>query len=170
MKSKLLVGLIPLLFLVTSVGCNRQPTQYINKEFGYIVNYPTSWIFIELNENVIAIKPEPKTKKQIQVGAFPNENGIMSLSEAQTANMVEGLLKEAFDTLGHNILEVTHNEPSSDKWDWEATFEVFIEDAVLKGAYYIRETPSTIYTLFLLTEDEWPEAVTVLKSFYFIET
>ena len=170
MKGKLLMVLIPLLLLVSLVGCNRGPIQYVNKEFGYIISYPRDWIFIELNENVIVIKPEPKTKNQIQVGAFPNQNGVMSVPEAQTADMLEQLLKETFDTLGHNILEITGNEPASNKWDWKVTFEVYLNGLVLEGVYYIKESPSLVYTLFLLTEDNWPEAPSVLESFYFIET
>ena len=170
MKSKLLLGLIPLLLLVSLVGCAKEPIHYVNEDFGYIMSYPEDWIFIELNENVIVIKAETKTKNQIQVGAFPGESGITSLPEAQTALMVEELLKEAFDTLGHNILELTCNESlSDDKWDWEATFEVYCTDLVMNGAYYIKETPELTYTLFLLTEEEWPEAVSVLEAFYFIQ-
>lgn len=169
MKSKLLITLIPLLVLVSLVGCSHEPIHYVNEELGYIVSYPRDWIFIELSENVIVIKQEVKTENQIQVGAFPDGNGIISLPEVQTAEIVEQLLKEAFDTLGHNILEVTSNEPISNKWDWETTFEVYVGDAVLKGAYYIKETPSLTYTLFLLTEEDWPEAISVLESFYFIQ-
>ncbi len=169
MKSKLLIALIPLLLLVSLIGCAREPIHYVNEEFGYILSYPRDWIFIELSENVIVIKSEVKTENQIQVGAFPNGNGITSLPAAQTAEMVEQLLKEAFDTLGYNILELTSNESISNKWHWKATFEVYVDDAVLKGAYYIKETPSLTYTLFLLTEEAWPEAISVLESFYFIQ-
>ncbi len=169
MKSKLLVWLIPLLLLASLVGCSKGPTQYVNEEFGYTISYPGDWIFIEPSENVIIIKPDAKTKNQIQVGVYPGEANIVSLPEAQAAEIVEQILKEVFDALGDNILEITSSEPISDKWDWEATFEVYCAGIVLKGEYYLKETPLLTYTLFVLAEGEWPEATSVLESFYFIQ-
>lgn len=144
-------------------------THYVNKEFGYSIDYPKGWILEELNPNEIGIMPRDSDYNQIQIGAFPGESMIGSLSESLVAASTEASLQQFFDMLGGTNLNVSINEPASGKWDWVVTFTVIYEDNPLQGGQFIKETESISYTLFFIQFMDWPEGQEVINSFSLTE-
>jgi hypothetical protein len=146
-----------------------QFTHYVNKEFGFSVNYPKDWILEELNPNEIGIKPEDSEYNQVQIGAYIGEPIIASMPESWVAASTEAGLQQFFDMLGGTNLNIFVNEPASGKWDWVVAFTVIYEDTSLQGGQFIKETESISYTLFFIHCMDWPEGQEVINSFRLIE-
>lgn len=146
-----------------------QFVHYVNKEFGFSIDYPKGWLLEELNPNEIGIKPKDSKYNQIQIGAFHGEPMIDSLPESWVAASTEASLQQFFDMLGGTNLNVFINEPASGKWDWVASFTVIYEDTPLQGSFFIKETKSTCYTLMLILCLDWPEGLAVINSFRLTE-
>ena len=171
MKRILLVVLVIGMLLLSACGApsETQLTHYVNKEFGYSIDYPKGWLLEQLNPNEIGIKPKDNKYNQIQIGTFHQEPMIASVPESWLAASVEATLRQLFDMLGGTNLNVFINEPTSGKYDWTAAFTVVYEDTPLHGSFFIKETVSTWYTVLLVEGLDWPEGLTAINSFRLIE-
>ncbi len=60
MKRILLSILVIGILLLSACGApsETQLVHYVNKEFGYSIDYPKGWLLEELNPNEIGIKPK----------------------------------------------------------------------------------------------------------------
>jgi len=158
-----------LLLSACGAPAETKVTHYVNKEFGFSIDYPKGWILEELNPNEIGIKPEESEYNQIQIGAYAGEPIIASMPESWVAAANEAGLQQFFDVLGGTNLNIFINEPASGKWDWVVTFTVIYEDTPLQGSFFIKETESTCYTLTLIQCMDWPEGQEVINSFRLTE-
>lgn len=171
MKRILLPTLVIGILLLSACGASSetQLVHYVNKEFGYSIDYPKGWLLEELNPNEIGIKPKDSKYNQIQIGGFHEEPIIGSIPESWGAASIEAILQQFFDMLGGTNLNVFINEPTSGKWDWMAGFTVIYESTPLQGSFFMKETKSTSYTLMLIQALDWPEGLAVMNSFRLIE-
>lgn len=171
MKRILLPILVIGILLLSACGApsETQLVHYVNKEFGFSVDYPKGWLLEELNPNEIGIKPRDNDYNQIQICAFHGEPMIGALSESWVAASIEASLQQFFDMLGGTNLNVFINEPASGKWDWVASFTVIYEDTPLQGSFLIKETESACYTLTLIQCMDWPEGQEIINSFTLID-
>jgi hypothetical protein len=158
-----------LLLSACSALAETQVIHYVNKDFGFSVDYPKGWLLEEINPNEIGIKPKDSEYNQIQIGAFSGEPIMGSLPESQVAALTEAMIQQFFDMLGGTNLNVFINEPASGKWNWTASFTVIYEGTPLQGVFLIKETQTACYTLMLIQCLDWPEGQEVMNSFRLTE-
>ena len=163
-----------LLLSACSAPATAPPTEpqfmhYVNKEFGFSIDYPKGWLLEKLNPNEVGIKPKDSEYNQIQIAAYAGEPMIGSMPESWVVASTEASLRQFFDVLGGTNLNVFINEPATGKWDWVAGFTVVYEDTPLQGSLSIKETKSTCYTLILIQCMDWPEGQEVISSFRLTE-
>lgn len=158
-----------LLLSACSAPAETQVIHYVNKDFGFSVDYPKGWILEEINPNEIGIKPTDNDYNQIQIGADYTEPVIGSMPEQWVADVNEAGLQQFWDMRGGSNLNIIINEPTTGKWDWVVTFTVIYEGTPLQGSFLAKETPSILYTATIIQCMDWPEGQEVINSFKLIE-
>jgi hypothetical protein len=163
----LLLGLV-ILLVGSIVGCSKTRDtfeHYINKEFGYSIDYPKGWLLEEFSPNEIGIKPKGDAYNQIQIGAWNEPSGINQVPDTMAASISKAGLELFFGLLGATNINIFVNERTGGKWDWIARFTVTYKGAPLQGVFYAKDTPNNSYTLTLIELLDWPEGWAVIDSF-----
>ena len=83
------------------------------------------------------------------------------------AAVTEASLEMFFSILGCENYSISTNEPVSGKWDWKASFTAVCGGTHLSGSYFVKETTSVTYTVFIVypTAEESTEGWAVIDSF-----
>ncbi len=144
-------------------------THYVNADYGFSVDYPTDWIFEEVDPGTIGIKPEESSYNQIMISANVGGLAPPSTPEIMISVSTEASLRQFFEALGFTELTIITNEPATEKWDWVMTFTIVYEDIPLQGGQFIKETGSIYYTVLFLQNTDWPEGQEVIDSFSLTE-
>jgi hypothetical protein len=146
-----------------------QFVNYVNKEFGFSIDYPKGWLLEKLNPNEIGIKPSDSKYNQIQIGAWNEPAGINKLPDRLAVASTKASLEQFFGALGATNINIFVNERAKGKWDWMAGFTLTYKDASLQGVFYMKDTPTNSYTIILIEQIDWPEGIAVVNSFRLTE-
>jgi len=154
---------------------------YENEEFGFGFDYPEDWLQEEVASDGIGtgtglgigigIKPTDSEHNQIQISVDANAYPVLiAFGESYFADLRTYSLEQFFEQLGANNLNILVNERVRGMWDWETTFNVTYEDTPLEGGVFVREKyvsdeECTLYSLFYVHSNDWPEGLKVVDSF-----
>lgn len=149
---------------------------YGNEEFGFSFDYPEDWLLEKVNpdgmgiETGIGIKPADSEHNEIQIAVYDGYPMIGSFGESFFAQSQRDSLEQFFGQLGAGDLNILVNERVKGMWDWQVSFTVTLDDTPIQGGVftkekYINDDECTVYGLFYLHSDDWPEGLKVIDSF-----
>jgi len=123
---------------------------YVNKEFHYSLDYPSSWVRGEINPNEMGFKPSDDKYSWIQIGAFPGPPKFAPLSTELKTRLTEIAIRQWLEAMGGKGIYIISNQEASGEWDWAISATFVYENTPLALTQFIRETPSTAYTFCLI--------------------